>query len=142
MQLLNLPAFYDKSKTPSEADLDIALGPAMAHWNAFKALLAEAYAPLGEDWAFSGKSHGWALRLSQKKRPVLYMKPLEGFFRVSFALSESAAEAVRIGDLPPDIRDLVAEAPKYSEGFAIRIEARDGSEIPSIAKLVAFRMAG
>lgn len=114
----------------------------MVHWNGLKRLLAEVYSPLEEDWAFSGKSHGWALRLRHRKRPVLYMKPLEGFYRVSFALSESAAEAVRLSDLPPEIRDLVAQAPKYSEGYAVRVEVRDGSEIPSIAKLVAFRMAG
>lgn len=98
------------------------------------------FAPVVEDWVFSGQKHGWALRLKQKKRAVLYLKPLERCFRVSLALGPKAVEAARAAQLHADVLRLIDEAMQYPEGKAIRIEVHGAKDIRVAMQLARIRM--
>ena len=60
--------FYEKTKKPTDDELAEALGPAISLWHELRRLIAQQFAPLTEEWVFSGKSYGWSLRLKQKKK--------------------------------------------------------------------------
>jgi hypothetical protein len=133
--------FFDKSTKPADADLAKALGAAIGLWNELRRLVGEHFAPLTEEWVFSGKSHGWSLRLFQKKRAVLYLKPIEGYFRVSFAFGEKASQAALESDLPASVLKLIGEAPKYPEGRAVRMDIKNARDVRIALKLARIKMA-
>src|ERR1039457_4141318 len=104
---------------PSAAAIAEALGPAQRFWDDIRRRVARDFAPLTEEWVFSGQKHGWALRLKQKKRAVLYLKPFERCFRVSLALGPKAVAAAHASRLPAAVLRLVDDAVQYPEGKAI-----------------------
>ena len=130
------------SASPDSVDCDnAALGPAISLWNELRRLIAQEFPPLAEEWVFGGKSHGWALRLKQKKRAVLYMTPLAGYFRVGFAFGEKAVKAAHQSDLPASVLKLIDEAPKYAEGRGVRLEVKSAKDVRVVARLAAIKMA-
>lgn len=133
--------FYEKTRKPADDELADALGPTSSLWHELRRLIALQFAPLTEEWVFSGKQYGWSLRLKQKKRAILYMKPLEGHFRVSFAFGEKAVQAAHQSDLPVSVLKLIDDAPKYPEGRGVRMEVSGGKDVRIAVKLPGIKMA-
>lgn len=136
-----MDAFHDKSRTPTEADVEAALGPSIDLWDALRAALSLDFDPLLATWSWAGKSHGWSLRLAHRDRAILYLAPLDRRFRASLALPERAMPAALRADLPESLREALAEAPTYPEGRAVRIEVAAEEDVRSVITLARIRMA-
>jgi hypothetical protein len=136
-----LSVFDDKSKTPSPERLREELGRTSGHWDDLVGYLASRYDPLDETWSYSGSKWGWALRLRQKKRTLLYMTPRRGHFLVGFALGEKAVRAARSSGLPERVLSAIAEAPKYAEGRGVRLEIRNKRDLDGVKRLAVIKMA-
>lgn len=136
-----MSVFGDRASIPTEPDLEAALGPAIGPWRSLKARLALDFDPLAEGWTFSGKAYGWSLRLKHRDRAVVYLTPLAGRFRAALALPERAMPAALEADLPESIRAILASAPTYPEGRAIRLEVASEDDLASVIALARIRMA-
>lgn len=136
-----LSAFVDKSKMPNERTLSEVLGRASALWDDLKAYLSSEYEPVTEHWNFSGKNHGWGLRLKHKDRTVLYMAPCKGHFLASFALGEKAVRAANESGLPDSVLEIIDGAPKYAEGRGVRLVVKSKKDLENVKKLAAIKMA-
>ncbi|MFH1698997.1 MAG: DUF3788 domain-containing protein [Candidatus Zixiibacteriota bacterium] len=136
-----LSIFDDKSKIPQKDELAITLGRAIKQWDSLKSHLANVYEPLTETWIYSGKAWGWALRLKQKKRAVVYLTPCKGYFHAGLSLGEKAANAAHKSDLPVSVMNIIDVAKKYAEGRAIRMEIRNAKTVSAIIKLISIKMA-
>ncbi len=135
-----LSAFDDKSKAPAPEELDAALGDAAGPWARLAARVAEAHAPITEQWNFSGAKFGWSLRLKQKERIVLYLTPQRGCFLAGVVLGEKAVTAAREAGLPEPVLALIAAAPRYAEGRGIRLTVTSPADVAAIEQLVALKM--
>ena len=129
-----------KPSPPSDAEIAAALGSSRALWDSLRDTLQRNFAPLKEEWVFSGKKHGWALRFKRRDRAVLYLKPLDQSFRASLALGPRAVEAARASRLSAPILRLIDEAVQYPEGKAVRIEIRSARDIRVALQLVALKL--
>src|SRR5512140_1203799 len=105
----------EKDKTPVDGDLAV-LGAGLFCWRQAVKAISDEFAPTAAEWVFSGKKCGWSLRLKQGKRAIVYLTPLEGCFRASFALGEKAVAAAQSAGLPQTVLDVIAASPKYPEG--------------------------
>ncbi len=133
--------FVDRTRIPTARELEAALGPAIPLWEALKAALAVEFDPVVEAWAFSGKAHGWSLRVKRRDRAIVYLTPLLGGFRASLALPERAVPVALESDLPEPIRAVVASAQVYPEGRAVRIDVISEDDVADVMTLVRIRMA-
>lgn len=136
-----LSAFDDKSHEPQVAELQATLGRAGARWNELVAHIASEYAPVTTTWGFSGANWGWSLRLTQRKRTILYMTPQDRYFLVGFVLGAKAVRAAHAIPLDESVLALIDEAPKYAEGRGIRIEVRTKGDIEMVKRLAAVKLA-
>jgi hypothetical protein len=133
-------AFVGKLDQPTQKEISSALGPTAALWNEFVTWLAEKGVATGEWKSYSPKA-GWALRLSLKKRNIVYLAPCCGCFRVSFALGDRAVKAALQSDLPSSVCKAVKNAPKYPEGTGVRLIVKRASDLPAIRKLALAKLA-
>jgi hypothetical protein len=133
--------FLEKSQTPTAPALAGALRGKALLWRELTRGIGEQYAPVTEEWVYGGKTHGWSLRLKQNTRAVVYLTPLDGGFRASFALGEKAVRAAHESALPQAILRLIDEAPKYAEGRAVRLDVKRASDVKYVMELAAIKMA-
>lgn len=136
-----LSAFDDKTNPPTESELAAVLGDTSSFWRELKTQIGSRFEPTAEDWTFSGKKWGWALRLKHKKRAVLYMTPCKDHFLVGFALGEKAVAAAHQAGLPQAILDIIDDAPRYAEGRGVRVEVRCAEDVQHVVKLAEVKMA-
>ena len=120
--------------------MNAVLGGAKPLWNE---LLAELTADhkLTREWNSYSIKAGWSLRLKRKQRNILYLSPSRGGFMASFALGDKAIQAARASDLPARALKIIAEAKKYAEGTAVRIEVKGTEDLAAIKKLVEIKLA-
>jgi len=69
------------------------------------------------------------------------MLPGPGYFVASFALGESACLATPQSGLPPQVLEMVQNAPKYPEGWAVRLEVRSKKDLASVEQPASIKMA-
>ena len=134
-------AFDDKNHEPSRQELESVLGDTSETWDQLISRVGALFDPLAEDWVFSGKQWGWALRLKHRKRAVLYMTPHQGSFHVGLALGKKAAAAALRSDLPEDVVNAIDDAQDYAEGKAVRLEVRSVRDTDSMVELAKIKMA-
>ena len=130
-------AFIGRPKPPTDDELSAVLGAARALWDQ---LLSELALPTQEWHSYSVKA-GWALRLKQGKRTILYVTPCAGSFRVSFALGEKAMQAARESKLPAPVMKILDESPRYAEGTGVRLDVTAKKDLAIVRKLVAAKLA-
>ena len=136
-----LSEFDDKTQEPQSKELDDVLLDAAELWKELISSLKSEFDPLAEDWGFSGKKWGWALRLKHKKRAVLYMTPSSGFFYVGFALGEKAVAAAQQSALPRSVLEIIDDSQKYAEGRAVRLDVRSGDDVKNVVTIAGIKMA-
>ncbi len=136
-----LSAFDDKSCEPQLGELTEVLGQTAPLWDRLIADVRSRFEPLSEDWGFSGKKWGWALRLKHKKRAVLYLTPSDGFFYAGFALGQKAVDAAHKSDLPTSVLEIIDGSQKFAEGRGVRLEVRTDADAKSASQLADIKMA-
>ncbi len=136
-----LSALDDKSKKPDDGMVADVLGQSKGLWDAILAHLAEACPGVQHEWGFTGAKWGWSLRPKDKKRTIVYLTPCRGSFLASFALGEKAVAAAENSGLPPQVLEAIRTAKPYVEGRGVRIEVHRQTDVETVKKLIALKMA-
>jgi hypothetical protein len=140
-KLQSLSAFGDQTACPTEAELRLVLGRAASPWAELVRHINATYAPVVEQWHFGGAKYGWSLRLGKPDRVILYLIPQPRRFLVGIVLGAKAVAAAQTARLAARVLSSIAEAPRYAEGTGLRLPVSKASDLPSIEKLTALKMA-
>lgn len=133
--------FTEKAVQPSISDVEKVLTGMFHLWKELMDYIDTHYPEISEEWCHSGKKYGWSFRLRSKKRVVMYFTPLEGSFRVAFALGQAAVDAVLAHpDVPFEWKKELLEATVYMEGRGLRIGVNDSTFIPVIKEIIKIKM--
>ena len=132
-------AFAGKPKPPTEKELKAELGASKALWDELVDGLAKEH-KLGHEWNSYSKKAGWSLRLKRGERNIVYLSPLHGGFRASFALGDKAVQAALASGLPNPVIKLIKEAKRYAEGTAVRIDVQGTEDVDIVKKLAAIKL--
>jgi len=134
-------AFAGQAEKPTSQELSAALGPRFDLWNRLVDVMAQEYRVTDQEWTSYSTKYGWSLRLKQKKRNILYMSPFRGNFQVSLVLGDRAMTAVKEARFPKNVAALIKDAKRYPEGTGVRLVPRRLTDLASIRKLVAIKLA-
>ena len=132
-------AFAGRSEPPSQAEVALALGKSQSLWQELVSTLKQEF-QLTEEWSSSSVKAGWSLRLQSKKRNIVYLAPGKGSFLASFALGDRAIAAARQSKLPGRVLKIIAEAKRYAEGTAVRIEVQTPGDVAAVKILAKIKM--
>jgi Protein of unknown function (DUF3788) len=133
-------AFIGKPAPPSASELAAALGKSSLLWERLIRELKSERLIDGQQWHSYSKNAGWSLKLLRGERVILYMSPLDGCFRASFALGERAVQAARTSGLSSATLKLLSEAKKYAEGTAVRIEVHTADDVETVKKMAEAKV--
>ena len=133
-------AFIGKPAPPTLKELNAALGKTSPFWEQLLHDLRVARLMDGQEWHSYSKKAGWSLKLLRGERVILYMSPLDGCFRASFALGEKALQAAGGSGLSAATLKLISEAKKYAEGTAVRIEVHGAEDVETVKKLAKAKV--
>jgi hypothetical protein len=133
-------AFIGKPEEPTHHELAGALGKTKPLWDQLLADLAQEFQIDLREWHSYSRKAGWAMRLKQAKRTILYLSPGRGSFRASFALGDKALTAARQNGLPVRVVKMINEAKRYAEGTPVRIAVKNRKDVAVVKKLAAAKL--
>lgn len=139
MTATTMNVFAGKAKPPSEAELSAELGRSAPLWAELVAYLVAQHG-MAQEWSSYSRKAGWSLRLKLRDRNIVYLSPLRGSFRASFALGDKAVKAALESGLPSSATKIIKEAKRYAEGTAVRIEVTARKDLEVVKKLVVTKL--
>ncbi len=137
---MNENAFLGKLTQPTPKELAIKLGSRKELWNQLVAELATECSLTDKEWNCYSPKAGWSLRLKRKKRNSVYLAPCNGCFRVAFMLGDKAMKIAKNTHFPKKFANLIAEAPRYPEGSAIRFEVMSADDVGIVKELAKIKL--
>ncbi len=134
-------AFINKLRAPTDRELAAALGPAKATWDSLLSALASEQGVDVQEWKSHSPKWGWSLRVKRKARTIVWLSPSKGCFIVLFILGGKAMQSAREARLPQRIVKVLTEAPKYPEGFGVRLRVKSSRDLGVLKRLAAIKLA-
>ncbi len=117
------------------------LADARPHWDAFIAAAADLAPNINTQWkTYAGASgRQCVIRLGEKN--LAYLKPVDGSFLVSVALSDDAVAGLASAKLPKALLDEITAAKKYPEGRPARVTVSSPATLKTAKTLLAIKLA-
>ena len=138
---MSVSVYEDKSITPNNKMLETDLANANKYYEAICNFIKKEYGDLKPEWKFYSKKSGWILKLLLKKRNVLFIIPLEGYFKTAFTFGQKATEMVLNSELPQNIKNDLQFAKKYAEGRTFQIDVKNNNDLENILKLISIKLS-
>jgi hypothetical protein len=138
---MDTSVFMDKTKMPAEVDLRIALALFYEDWKSIRDYTFQQYPTATEEWYIAGAKYGWAFRIKDKKRAIVYLSPREQYFKVSFVFGEKATKQALISNIKPETKTIIETAPVYMEGRGIRLTVDLSGMLNDIKALIDIKIA-
>lgn len=113
----------------------------MKVWTQILNELAGQYGLTEQEWNSYSLKAGWALRLKQKKRNIVYLSPRTGSFQIAFILGDKAVEAAGKSKLSKAMKQNIARSKRYPEGTAVRLEVKSPKDVAAIVTLAGIKLA-
>jgi uncharacterized protein DUF3788 len=133
-------AFAGRVQRPSEKALASVLGATHALWKRLVKDLKRELKLDAAEWHTASVKLGWSLRLQLKKRNIVYLGPREGGFLAAFVLGDKAVAIARESMLPADVLKIIADAKRYAEGTAVRIEVKQPADLEVVKTLARIKI--
>lgn len=112
------------------------LGKTAQLWNKIKKNVFDKYPEDVELWSFSRKKNGWTYRIKDKNRAILYLIPLDGYFKVTFVFGRKAKNAIMASSISDEIKKPLQEAKVCAERRGIGIDIKDDHLMKDINLLI------
>lgn len=132
--------FTEKASQPTEESLFDALGELYPLWKTINDYCINLYPEATVNWHYSGEKYGWAYRISDKKRVLIYLLPRDGFFKTAFLFGQKAMNEIEISNIAESIKLELRQAKVYAEGRGIRLEVKDNNILKDIQQLIAIKI--
>lgn len=131
-------SFSNPGLPPNEQALERAFG---ANYENYRQLITLT-GSFRREWNFS-KTSGWMLKVFTKKKALFYLTHLEGGFKLSLTIRESEREVFLQDVELVALREKIASAKKFVEGFYLQFEIQNEADFkivePFITKLIYLR---
>jgi hypothetical protein len=122
----------ESKKRPDDSALKRSLGSTYA---AYQELLTLA-SSFSHEWKYYGSKHGWQLKITDRKKALLWLTPLENSFRVAFAVRETERESLLQSNLPSAAKEELMSARRYPEGYPLRITVSRETDFNAVRLVV------
>lgn len=132
-------AFAGRKVQPTDAELEAALGRAMAAWQKLIATLTDACDISVTEWRCYSVKAGWSMRLMRRKRTIVWLSPCARCFQVTFILGARALVAARQSGLSAAGIEALDRGVKYPEGTCIRLLIKSAKALEDVKKLAVAK---
>jgi hypothetical protein len=134
-------AFIGRETMPTSVEVAAELQGASLVWDQLLAAVAERHAATFHEWKSYSPKRGWALRVAQKARTIVWLSPASNAFIASVILGDRAVAAANAKQLPREVVVALATAPKYAEGTGVRLVITNAKQLPGLLELIAIKVA-
>ena len=136
---MSLSVFEFKEAMPDDAALAKELGATKGIWDDVREHIKKNYKDMNGEWKYYSKSSGWTFVIRSGKRTLIYLIPMNRYFKANFVFGESAVNAALASDIPADVIKKITEARPYVEGRSFMTDVKKKDDLGVVEKLIAIK---
>jgi hypothetical protein len=126
---------------PDDSVITQALGKAHPLWLKFFQELRAAHPALATEWRYYNDGKSWLMKVTHKKKTVVWVTVHAGFFRITAYLTEKARAVVEGSDLSDDCKDQFANSKRFGKLIAVSVPFKKKTDVKSGLALVTLKLA-
>jgi len=127
------------TQAPDDAALARTLGKTKRVWDAILDHIDRLPNGPVREWKFYGRKYGWQMKVTDRKRALMYLVPHDGSFLAAFALNDKAVAALRSQNIPESLMRDITTGKSYPEGRPARVEVTTSSDLMVVKKLLEIK---
>lgn len=134
-------ALTDPTTHPDERVLSRTLGARRTLWRQFFEEVAADQPDLATEWRYYNDGKAWLMKVTHKKKTVVWVSVHAGYFRITAYLTEKARAAVDASDLSADCKEQFANSKRYGKLIAVSVPFRKKADVKAGRALVALKLS-
>jgi len=128
-----------RTSPPDDAALARTLGKTKNVWDAIIDHIDRLPNGAVREWKFYGRKYGWQMKVTDRKRALMYLVPHDGSFLAAFALNDKAVAMLTSENIPESLVRDITTGKSYPEGRPARIEVTSSSDLMVVKKLLEIK---
>jgi hypothetical protein len=130
----------DKNFNPTDKNIAQVLGNTINYWNSLWSQITSNYPNVTKQWKFYPDKAGWVLQVQKIKRTLFWLKPLDGYFSITFWYGDKAVDVVSKSDIPEKIKQDLKNSKNYTIGRSLTIEIKEHDDTKYIIDLINIKL--
>jgi hypothetical protein len=135
------PCLTDPQTFPDEKVIAEKLGKSHAHWQTFFGGLHARFPQLVTEWRYYNDGKSWLMKITHKKKTVVWVTVHAGFFRITAYLTEKARAAVEASDLSGDCKEQFAHSERFGKLIGVSVPFTKKHDVKDGMALVGLKMS-
>jgi hypothetical protein len=136
---MSLSVFEYRDVRPDDNMLEKALLGSKGQWDALREHIRSEYGDVSEEWKYYSKATGWSFVIKSGKRTLIYLIPVNGYFKANFVFGEGAVNAAIASGIPDAIKKTISDAKQYAEGRAFMVDAKNAGDKDAVIELIRIK---
>lgn len=138
---MDAPALTDPTTSPSEEIIAGILAKGYGRWEKFFAGLREEHPDLATEWRYYNDGKSWLMKVTRKKKTVVWMSVHAGYFRITAYLTEKAGAAVKASALSDDCKEQFAKSKRFGKLIGVTVFCKNQADVKSGLALVDLKVS-
>ncbi len=126
---------------PDDSIIAQALGKTHPLWRTFFQELHAAHPALEAEWRYYNDGKRWLMKVTHKKKTVVWLGIQDGHFRITAYLTEKARAAVEASDLSDDCKEQFAHSKRYGKLIAVSVPFKKKGAVKEGLALVGLKLS-
>ena len=126
---------------PTDEIIAGTLGKASAHWQKFFEELHTEHPELATEWRYFNDGKAWLMKITRKKKTVVWLGVYAGYFRISSYLTEKARDAVNASDLSAGCKEQFAKSKRFGKLIGVSVTFKKKADVKDGLALIALKLS-
>ena len=131
----------DPKVFPDDSIIAGALGKAHPLWLKFFQELHAAHPSVEAEWRYYNDGKRWLMKITHKKKTVVWLGIEDGHFRITAYLTEKARAAVEASDLSEDCKAQFAHSKRFGRLIAVTVPFKKKADVKAGLALVGLKLS-
>lgn len=138
-----LSVYTDKSKHPTEEEVQTTLNENHIFWTAIESLIMD-YGTIRVEWKFYSKKTGWCKKIilinGKVERNLIFLYPNQGFFTCVLVFGTKAIMQIEDDIMLSQVSETLKESKQYAEGKSFQYEIHNHQDMALLQKLIEIKI--
>ena len=137
---MDQPVLSDKTQFPTEETIFSHIGKTKNIWVSFFDYLHEIYPDITSEWRYYNDGKSWLMKNTRKKKTVFWLSIQKGTFRITFYLTDKAAEAIAESSIPDEMKKQFKEGKQYGKIRGLTVFFKFKKDVETAKKLLLIKL--
>ena len=136
---MDQPVLTDPDSFPTDGVVATHLGGACTLWESFFSAMHADHPAFAEDWRYYKDGKSWLMKITHKKKTVVWLAVCAGTFRITAYFTDKARAAIEASGLSEGCKEQFLKGKRIGKLVGITVTFRKKGDLADARALLALK---